>query len=91
MIYPLPKLIVQITNFGFPAVRTQVEVPVASPEPAVGVFTPAGTRPGRLWRHCVIGSPTLERTSLPSGPAAVGEGSGQGSNAVGARVHTPKW
>jgi hypothetical protein len=28
---------------------------VASPEPAVGVFTPAGTCPGRLRRHCVIG------------------------------------
>jgi len=27
----------------------------ASPEPAVGVFTPAGTCPGRLRRHCVIG------------------------------------
>ena len=27
----------------------------ASPEPAVGVFTPAGTCPGRLWRHFVIG------------------------------------
>jgi len=28
---------------------------VASPEPAVGVFTPAGTCPGRLRRHFVIG------------------------------------
>ena len=28
---------------------------VASPEPAIGVFTPAGTCPGRLRRHCVIG------------------------------------
>jgi hypothetical protein len=26
-----------------------------SPEPAVGVFTPAGTWQGRLRRHCVIG------------------------------------
>ena len=33
----------------------RVEVWVASPEPAVGVFTPAGTCPGRLRRHCVIG------------------------------------
>ncbi len=32
-----------------------VERWVASPEPAVGVFTPAGTCPGRLWRHFVIG------------------------------------
>jgi hypothetical protein len=32
-----------------------VEMWVASPEPAVGVFTPAGTCPGRLWRHFVIG------------------------------------
>ncbi len=28
---------------------------VASPEPAVGVFTAAGTCPGRPRRHCVIG------------------------------------
>ena len=33
----------------------RVEMWVASPEPAVGVFTPAGTCPGRLRRHCVIG------------------------------------
>jgi hypothetical protein len=32
-----------------------VEWWVASPEPAIGVFTPAGTCPGRLRRHCVIG------------------------------------
>jgi hypothetical protein len=31
------------------------EVCVASPEPAVGVFTTAGTCQGRLWRHFVIG------------------------------------
>ena len=31
------------------------EVRVASPEPAVGVFTPAGTCQGRLRRHFVIG------------------------------------
>jgi hypothetical protein len=31
------------------------EVRVSSPEPAVGVFTTAGTRQGRLRRHCVIG------------------------------------
>jgi hypothetical protein len=28
---------------------------VASPEPATGVSTPAGTCPGRLRRHCMIG------------------------------------
>jgi len=33
----------------------QEEVWVASPEPAVGVFTPAGTCQGRLRRHFVIG------------------------------------
>ena len=33
----------------------RVEVWVASPEPAVGVFTTAGTCQGRLRRHCVIG------------------------------------
>ena len=33
----------------------RVEVWVSSPEPAVGVFTPAGTCPGRLRRHFVIG------------------------------------
>ena len=32
-----------------------VEAWVASPEPAVGVFTPAGTCQGRLRRHFVIG------------------------------------
>ena len=32
-----------------------VEVWVSSPEPAVGVFTTAGTRQGRLRRHFVIG------------------------------------
>jgi hypothetical protein len=32
----------------FLAVVTQMEMRVASPEPAVGVFTPAGTCPGRL-------------------------------------------
>ena len=31
------------------------EIWVASPEPATGVFTTAGTCQGRLWRHCVIG------------------------------------
>jgi hypothetical protein len=34
---------------------------VASPEPAVGVFTPAGTCPGRLRRHHVISVIRLHR------------------------------
>jgi hypothetical protein len=54
----------------------RVERWVASPEPAVGVFTPAGTCPGRLRRHCGSAAPTLDRTRLPSGPAAVGFGGG---------------
>jgi hypothetical protein len=33
----------------------RVEVWVSSPEPAAGVSTPAGTCPGRLRRHYVIG------------------------------------
>jgi hypothetical protein len=33
----------------------RVEVWVSSPEPAVGVFTAAGTCQGRLRRHFVIG------------------------------------
>ena len=33
----------------------RVEVWVSSPEPAVGVFTTAGTCQGRLRRHFVIG------------------------------------
>ena len=37
----------------------QEEVRVASPEPAVGVFTTAGTCQGRLRRHCVIGCAAL--------------------------------
>jgi hypothetical protein len=55
MICPIPKLTVQSARPGFPAVVMQVEVWAASPEPAVGVSTPAGTCPGRLRRHCVIG------------------------------------
>ena len=55
------------------------EVWVSSPEPAVGVFTTAGTCQGRLRRYCVIGSPTLDRTRLPSGPAAIGFGGGAGT------------
>jgi hypothetical protein len=60
---------------------------VASPEPTVGVFTPAGTCPGRLRRHCVIGcadpwtEPVCRKVRQKSGS---GEGPGQGNGAVGA-------
>jgi hypothetical protein len=83
----IPKLIVQLGEIGLAAEGVRVERRVASPEPAVGVFTPARTCPGRLRCHCVIGSPTLDRTRLPSAPAATGfgGGSGPGSGAVGAR------
>ena len=37
---------------------------VSSPEPAVGVFTPAGTCQGRLRRHCVISCADPDRTRL---------------------------
>ena len=43
---------------------------MASPEPAVGVFTPAGTCPGRLRRHGVIGC-----ADPGQNPAAVRSGS----------------
>ena len=39
-------------------VGMRVEVRVSSPEPAVGVFTTAGTCQGRLRRHFVIGCAT---------------------------------
>ena len=71
-IYPIPKLTVQLMKIGLASEGMRVEMRVASLAPAVGVFTPAGTCPGRLRRHCVIGAPTLERTRLPQGPAAVG-------------------
>jgi hypothetical protein len=67
-IYPIPKLTVQLMKIGLASEGMRV----ASLAPAVGVFTPAGTCPGRLRRHCVIGAPTLDRTRLPQGPAAVG-------------------
>jgi len=74
--YRLPKLIVQLVKIGLASEGMRVEIGVASPEPAVGVFTPAGTCPGRLRRHCVIGCADLDRTRLPQGPAAVGFGGG---------------
>jgi hypothetical protein len=49
------------------------------PEPAVGVFTTAGTRQRRLRRHFVIGYAARDRTRLPSGPAAIGFGGGSGT------------
>ena len=42
------------TDLKVGSMREELWVP--SPEPAVGVSTPAGTCPGRLRRHCVIGS-----------------------------------
>jgi hypothetical protein len=53
---------------------------VASPEPAVGVFTPAGTRPGRLRRHYVIGyaDPGQNPSAVRSGSSRVrGRGLGR--------------
>src|SRR5580692_1406238 len=47
-----------------------VEARVASPEPAVGVSAPAGTCPGRLRRHYVIGY-----TDPGQNPSAVRSGS----------------
>ncbi len=59
------------------------EVWVASPGPAVGVFTTAGTYRERLRRHCVIGCAAPDRNRLPSGSVAVGFGgeawAGQGA------------
>jgi len=72
----IPKLIVQLEEIGLAAEGVRVERRVASTEPAVGVFTPARTCPGRLRCQCVIGSPTLDRTRLPPAPAATGFGEG---------------
>jgi hypothetical protein len=51
---------------------------LASPEPAVGVFTPAGTCPGRIRQHCVIGyaDPGQNPSAVRSGRYRV-RGSGQ--------------
>ncbi len=51
----IPKLMVQLLKIGLASEDMRAEMRVASPEPALGVFTPAGTCPGRLRRHCVIG------------------------------------
>ena len=67
---PIPKPIVWVVKIGLAAGRLRVEWCVASPEPTVGVFTPAGTCPGRLRRHCVIG-----RADPGQNPSAVRSGS----------------
>jgi hypothetical protein len=57
-----------------------VEVQVSSPEPAVGVFTPAGTCSGRLRRHYVIGyaDPGQNPPAVRSGSSRVrGRGLGR--------------
>jgi hypothetical protein len=66
------------------AVGMPVEIWVASPEPAVRVFTPAGTCPGRLWRHCVIGcaDPGQNPSAVRSGSSRV-RGRGLGRAARG--------
>ena len=51
----LSELTVEVAEIGLSTAVMRTEVPVSSPEPAVGVFTPAGTCPGRLRRHFVIG------------------------------------
>jgi hypothetical protein len=63
------------------------EVWVASPEPAVGVFTTAGTCPGRLRRHCVIGyaDPGHNPPAARSGSSRVrGRGLGRAGRGHGA-------
>ena len=55
-----------------------VEARVASPEPAVGVSTRAGTCPGRLRRHCVIGDAGQNPPAERSGSSRVrGRGPGR--------------
>ena len=53
------------------------------PEPAIGVFTTAGTCQERLRRHYVIGYAAPDRTRLPSSSAVVGFGGG-GRDTTGA-------
>ena len=61
----IPKLTAQaLVRSGFAAV-IRVEVWVSSPEPAVGVFTPAGTCPGRFQRYFVIGYSDPGQNRLP--------------------------
>ena len=42
----IPKPIVQLVKIGLASESMRVEMRVASPEPAIGVFTPAGTFQG---------------------------------------------
>ena len=59
---------------------------MTSPELTIGVFAPAGTCPGRLQRHCVIGwadpeqNPACRKVPQQSGS---GEGPGQDNRAAG--------
>jgi hypothetical protein len=57
----------------------RVEMWVSSPEPAVEVFTSAGTWQGRFQRHFVIGyaDPCQNPPAVRSAAAGFGEGSGQ--------------
>jgi hypothetical protein len=51
-----------------PTVAMQVKIWVTSSQPAKGVFTSAGTCPGRYQRHCVIGyADVLKGSFLPGG------------------------
>ena len=43
-----PELIVRVREVGLPTASMQTEMWVSSPEPAVGVCTPAGTWQGRF-------------------------------------------
>ena len=76
----IPKLIGQVAKIRLMAEGMRVEWWVASPEPTVGVFTPAGTCPGRLRRHCVIGcaDPGQNPSAVRSGSSWVrGRGMGR--------------
>jgi len=93
-IYPIPKLTVQLMKIGLASEGMRVEMRVASLAPAVGVFTPAGTCPGRLRRHCVIGyaDPGQNPSAVGFGSRRVrGRGRRQGSSTVGAPAQAPWW
>ena len=71
----------------------QVEAWVSSPEPAVGVFTPGGSCPGRLRSHYVIGyaDPGQNPSAVRSGSSRVrGRDLGQDSSA-GRAPRVPDW
>jgi hypothetical protein len=77
----LPKLTVQLGEMGLAAEGMRVEMwGWPPPNPAVGVFTPAGTCPGRLRQHCVIGcaDPGQNPPAVRSGSSRVrGRGLGR--------------